>query len=67
MLLALGQSAQVIPDVNRQSIDFGIGAQRELHIAAVSRAFASGRRYVLNVDIRGARSPFPEWQIAGKR
>jgi acetolactate synthase-1/2/3 large subunit len=33
---------------------------------AVRRAFASGRPYVLNVEIRGARSPFSEWQIAGK-
>jgi acetolactate synthase-1/2/3 large subunit len=33
---------------------------------AVNRAFASGRPYVLNVEIRGARSPFSEWQIAGK-
>ena len=34
--------------------------------AAVTRAFASGRPYVLNVEIQGARSPFSEWQIAGK-
>jgi acetolactate synthase-1/2/3 large subunit len=33
---------------------------------AVCRAFASGKPYVLNVEIRGARSPFSEWQIAGK-
>jgi thiamine pyrophosphate-dependent acetolactate synthase large subunit-like protein len=33
---------------------------------AVRRAFASGRPYVLNVEIQGTRSPFSEWQIAGK-
>jgi acetolactate synthase I/II/III large subunit len=34
---------------------------------AVARAFGSGVPYCLNVKIRGARSPFTEWQIAGKR
>jgi acetolactate synthase I/II/III large subunit len=34
---------------------------------AVRRAFAAGRPYCLNVRVRGARSPFTEWQIAGKR
>lgn len=34
---------------------------------AVARAFASGVPYCLNVKIRGARSPFTDWQIAGKR
>ena len=34
---------------------------------AVHRAFAAGRPYVLNVNIRGVRSPFTEWQIAGKK
>jgi acetolactate synthase-1/2/3 large subunit len=33
---------------------------------AVHRAFASGVPYCLNVKIRGVRSPFTEWQIAGK-
>jgi len=33
---------------------------------AVERAFASGAPYCLNVKIRGVRSPFTEWQIAGK-
>lgn len=33
---------------------------------AVERAFASGVPYCLNVKIRGARSPFTDWQIAGK-
>ena len=33
---------------------------------AVERAFASGVPYCLNVKIRGVRSPFTEWQIAGK-
>jgi acetolactate synthase-1/2/3 large subunit len=34
---------------------------------AVQRAFASGMPYCLNVKIRGVRSPFTEWQIAGKK
>jgi acetolactate synthase I/II/III large subunit len=34
---------------------------------AVRRAFAAGRPYCLNVRVRGARSPFTDWQIAGKR
>jgi acetolactate synthase I/II/III large subunit len=34
---------------------------------AVRRAFASGVPYLLNVRIRGARSPFTDWQIAGKK
>ena len=34
---------------------------------AVQRAFASGVPYCLNVKIRGARSPFTDWQIAGKK
>jgi acetolactate synthase-1/2/3 large subunit len=34
---------------------------------AVARAFASGVPYCLNVKIRGVRSPFTEWQIAGKK
>jgi acetolactate synthase-1/2/3 large subunit len=33
---------------------------------AVERAFAAGLPYCLNVNIRGARSPFTDWQIAGK-
>jgi acetolactate synthase-1/2/3 large subunit len=33
---------------------------------AVARAFAAGVPYCLNVKIRGVRSPFTEWQIAGK-
>jgi acetolactate synthase I/II/III large subunit len=33
---------------------------------AVRRAFDSGRPYLLNVEIQGTRSPFSEWQIAGK-
>jgi acetolactate synthase I/II/III large subunit len=33
---------------------------------AVRRAFASGKPYVLNVEIQTTRSPFTEWQIAGK-
>jgi acetolactate synthase-1/2/3 large subunit len=35
--------------------------------SAVARAFASGVPYCLNVKIRGARSPFADWQIAGKK
>jgi acetolactate synthase-1/2/3 large subunit len=34
---------------------------------ALQRAFASGVPYCINVRIRGARSPFTEWQIAGKK
>ncbi len=34
---------------------------------AVDRAFRSGVPYCLNVKIRGVRSPFTEWQIAGKK
>jgi len=34
---------------------------------AVARAFASGVPYCLNVKVRGVRSPFTQWQIAGKR
>jgi thiamine pyrophosphate-dependent acetolactate synthase large subunit-like protein len=35
--------------------------------AAVDRAFASSVPYLLNVAIRGVRSPFTEWQIMGKK
>jgi acetolactate synthase I/II/III large subunit len=34
---------------------------------SVARAFAAGVPYCLNVKIRGVRSPFTEWQIAGKK
>jgi len=34
--------------------------------AALERAFAAGVPYCLNVTIRGVRSPFTDWQIAGK-
>jgi acetolactate synthase-1/2/3 large subunit len=34
---------------------------------AVQRAFSAGVPYCINVRIRGARSPFTDWQIAGKR
>ena len=34
---------------------------------AVKRAFASGKPYLLNVIIKGARSPFTDWQIKGKK
>jgi acetolactate synthase-1/2/3 large subunit len=33
---------------------------------AVERAFASGVPYCINARIRGARSPFTEWQLAGR-
>jgi acetolactate synthase-1/2/3 large subunit len=33
---------------------------------AVERAFASGVPYCLNVNVRGVRSPFTQWQLAGK-
>ena len=35
--------------------------------AAVQRAFAARRPYLLNVNVRGARSPFTQWQLAGKK
>ena len=34
---------------------------------AVKRAFASGKPYLLNVDVKGVRSSFTEWQILGKK
>ena len=34
---------------------------------AVERAFASGLPYCLNVNVTGVRSPFTQWQIAGKK
>jgi acetolactate synthase-1/2/3 large subunit len=36
-------------------------------VPAVRRAIESGVPYCLNVNIRGVRSPFTEWQIAGRR
>jgi acetolactate synthase-1/2/3 large subunit len=40
--------------------------QPEEAAPALARAFASGVPYCINVKIRGARSPFTDWQIAGK-
>ena len=34
---------------------------------ALARAFAHEGPYVLNVNIRGARSPFTSWQLEGKK
>jgi thiamine pyrophosphate-dependent acetolactate synthase large subunit-like protein len=34
---------------------------------AMKRAMSAGKPTLLNVNIRGARSPFTDWQIAGKR
>ena len=34
---------------------------------AMERAFASNKPYLLNVNIEGARSPFTDWQIQGKK
>src|SRR6266567_3103071 len=34
---------------------------------AVERAFASGVPYCLNVNVRGVRSPFTQWQLSGKK
>ena len=34
---------------------------------AVKRAFSAGVPYCINVKIRGVRSPFTDWQIAGKK
>ena len=33
---------------------------------AVDRAFGSGVPYCLNVNVRGVRSPFTQWQLSGK-
>jgi acetolactate synthase-1/2/3 large subunit len=33
---------------------------------AVERAFAAGVPYCINARVRGVRSPFTDWQIAGK-
>jgi acetolactate synthase-1/2/3 large subunit len=34
---------------------------------AVGRAFSAGVPYCLNVNVRGVRSPFTQWQLAGKK
>ncbi|HTM47124.1 MAG TPA: thiamine pyrophosphate-binding protein [Bryobacteraceae bacterium] len=34
---------------------------------AVERAFSSGIPYCLNVNVRGVRSPFTQWQLSGKK
>ena len=34
---------------------------------AVKRAFSSKKPYLINAQIRGARSPFTEWQLLGKK
>ena len=34
---------------------------------AVKRGFASGKPYLINVIVRGSRSPFTAWQIMGKK
>lgn len=34
---------------------------------AVSRALRAGKPYLINALIRGARSPFTDWQVAGKK
>jgi len=34
---------------------------------AIERAFSAGVPYCLNVNVSGVRSPFTEWQIAGKK
>jgi acetolactate synthase-1/2/3 large subunit len=34
---------------------------------AVKRAFAARKPYLLNVNTRGARSPFTEWQLGAKK
>ncbi|MCS6952613.1 MAG: thiamine pyrophosphate-binding protein [Bryobacterales bacterium] len=39
---------------------------REL-AGAIARALASEKPYLVNVNIRGVRSPFTEWQIEAKR
>jgi hypothetical protein len=34
---------------------------------ALERAFSAQVPYLLNVNIRGARSPFTSWQLEGKK
>ncbi|MBM3813425.1 MAG: thiamine pyrophosphate-binding protein [Acidimicrobiia bacterium] len=34
---------------------------------AIRRAFRARKPYLLNVNVRGARSPFTEWQLSGKK
>ncbi len=34
---------------------------------AVDRAFASGVPYCININVRGTRSPFADWQLMGKK
>lgn len=50
---------------------FGGGGDNIEHLhefgPALSRAFASRSPYLLNVNIAGARSPFTEWNIAGRK
>jgi acetolactate synthase-1/2/3 large subunit len=50
---------------------FGGGGETIEHLEqvrpAIQRGFASGAPYCLNVKIRGVRSPFTGWQIAGKK
>ncbi len=46
---------------------FGGGGEnvntREELGAALRRAIASGQPYLLNVNVRGARSPFTKWKL----
>jgi acetolactate synthase-1/2/3 large subunit len=35
--------------------------------AAINRALSSGLPYLLNINVRGVRSPFTEWNIAGRK
>jgi acetolactate synthase-1/2/3 large subunit len=35
--------------------------------AAMDRGFASPVPYCININVRGAASPFAEWQLAGKK
>jgi acetolactate synthase-1/2/3 large subunit len=34
---------------------------------AIERAFSAGVPYCINVNVRGVRSPFTDWQVAGKK
>jgi len=72
---ATGSTETVACELRRSRYDLimkGFGGEGETirSIAeiegAVKRAFGSRRPYVLNVEIEGLRSPFSEWQIAGK-
>ena len=73
---ATGEATTVACELRRTRYDIvmkGFGGEGETIETldqvrpAAERAFASGVPYLLNVVIRGVRSPFTNWQIAGKK